>query len=299
MRLVTYTKDGATCIGAIKDGAIVDFSGANGSLPADMLTLLQGGDALLETARALVEETEATIPLDEVTLQSPIPNPPRVLAVGINYMDHFLEIPEEVRTAKGLTAPKVPVVFNKQTESVTGPYAPVMAPPESAQLDYEAELAVVIGRTCRRVSAEDAHKVIMGYTILNDVSVRDWQLASMTMTMGKSWDSHCPMGPALVTADEVTDPQNLQVRLTVDGEEQQNFNTGEMIFNIAQQIEYLSTACTLLPGDVIATGTSAGVALFREGQPWLTAGQTVRVEIEGLGHIENQIETDPGISFIQ
>ena len=195
--------------------------------------------------------------------------------------------------------PQIPMIFNKQCTAANGPYDPVKLPPESEQLDYEAELGVVIGKTCRRVSKEDAMRVVAGFTIVNDLSIRDWQRATPTMTMGKSWDTHCPMGPAVVSKDEVPDPYQLQVRLTVDGEERQNFSTGDMTFDIETQIAHLSTAFTLLPGDVIATGTSAGVAAWRPGQPWLTEGQIVRVEISGIGHIENPVVRDAGERYIR
>lgn len=174
-----------------------------------------------------------------------------------------------------------------------------MLPAESNGMDYEAELGMVVGKTCRRVREREAMRVVAGYVILNDVTIRDWQRATPTMTMGKSWDSHCPMGPALVTADEVPGPHALGVRLTVDGEERQNFNTADMHFGIPAQIAHLSTAFTLLPGDVIATGTSAGVAVFRPGRPWLTEGQVVRIEIDGLGHIENRVVQDEGERYIR
>lgn len=299
MRLVTYTDSGSTRIGALEADGIVDLNAVDGSLPTNMVDLLRGGEDLLARAKAASQSADVTVSLSDVKLESPIQNPPKILAIGLNYLDHYYEIPEQVRREKGIEVPKVPVVFNKQSLSANGPYDPVMLPCESKTLDYEAELAVVIGKTCRRVPAEDAFSVIAGYTILNDLTVREWQMASPTMTMGKSWDTHCPMGPALVTVDEISDPENLKVTTTVDGEERQNFNTGDMIFKIADQIAHLSTAFTLQPGDVIATGTSAGVALFRPGHPWLQEGQTVRVAIEGIGHIENRVEADPGISFIR
>jgi 2-keto-4-pentenoate hydratase/2-oxohepta-3-ene-1,7-dioic acid hydratase in catechol pathway len=195
--------------------------------------------------------------------------------------------------------PTTPIIFNKQTTSVNGPFDPILLPSESQQMDYEAELAVIIGKTCRRLSPEQAFEAIAGYTILNDVTIRDWQIASPTMTMGKSWDSHCPMGPALFTKDEISDPENLTIKMLVNGVERQNFNSADMIFGIADQIAHLSTAFTLKPGDIIATGTSAGVAIFAQGQPWLTEGDVARVEIEGLGYIENTVEKDTVTSFIR
>lgn len=299
MKLITYTHNGTTRTGAIKGDGVVDLNATDTAIPDEMVALLQGGDAILDQARTALDRAQTSVALADVKLESPVLQPPKILAVGLNYMAHFLEIPEAIREARGMTPPEVPVIFNKQSTAANGPYDPIYLPGESPQLDYEAELAVIIGRRCRRVSKEQAFEVIAGYTILNDVTIRDWQIRTPTMTMGKSWDSHCPMGPAIVTPDELTDPENLNVKLLVDGEERQSFNTRDMIFGIAAQIEHLSTAFTLLPGDVIATGTSAGVALFREGQPWLTEGQRVRVEVEGLGFIENTVVSDPDTSFIE
>ncbi|MEM6512577.1 MAG: fumarylacetoacetate hydrolase family protein [Pseudomonadota bacterium] len=298
MRLLTFTHDGATRTGALRDDRIVDLNAADSGIPEDMVALLQGGDAMLDRARAAAESADATIALADVQLESPILVPPRILAIGLNYMSHWDEIPQHVKDG-GFQLPKVPMMFNKQNTSAHGPYQPIELPPESPQLDWEGELGVVIGKTARRVSKDNAFDIVAGYTVINDVTIRDWQRAARTMTMGKSWDTHCPMGPTIVTKDEIADAENLKVVTTVDGEEKQNFNTGDMIFGIAHTIEYLSTAFTLVPGDVIATGTAAGVALFREGQPWLTEGQVVRVDIENLGHLENTVFKGDGESFIR
>ncbi|MEL7536494.1 MAG: fumarylacetoacetate hydrolase family protein [Pseudomonadota bacterium] len=299
MKLLTFTHDGATRIGALRGENIVDLHAADPAVPADMVELLQGGDALMARAKAAAESGDAAIALADVKLESPVLKPPRVLAIGLNYEAHFDEIPDEIKQKRGLTLPTTPIMFNKQNTSVNGPYDGIHLPPESEQLDYEGELGVVIGKTARRVDKANAFDVVAGYTIIDDVTIRDWQRAAMTMTMGKSWDSHCPMGPVLVTKDELTAPETLQVTVTVDGEEKQNFNTGEMLFDIATLIEYMSTAFTLVPGDVIATGTSAGVALFRDGQPWLREGQVVRVDIEQIGFIENKVVKDDGVSYIR
>ena len=298
MRLLTFTYNGATRAGALRDADIVDLNATDGSLPADMLSLLRGGDALMAKARKAAEADAATIPLTSVKLESPILIPPRILAIGLNYGKHFEEIPDEVMQKLNLQLPKAPIMFNKQNTSANGPYDDIALPAESADLDYEGELGVVIGKAGRRVSKAQAFDMIAGYTAVNDVTIRDWQLAAPTMTMGKSWDTHCPMGPVIVTKDELTNPEDLNVKVTVDGEERQNFNTGDMLFDIASIIEYLSIAFTLVPGDVIATGTSAGVAMFREGTPWLTEGQVVRVEIEQIGYLENQVVRDE-VSFIR
>lgn len=299
MRLLTFTHNGTTRTGALRGDSIVDLHAADPQIPTDMITLLEGGDALMARAQAATVSGDATVALAEARLESPVPTPPRVLAVALNFLGHWEEIPAELKKRRNLRLPETPMIFNKQNTSVTGPYDDVHLPPESVELDYEGELGVVIGKTGRRVSKENAFKIVAGYTVVNDVTLRDWQRAAMTMTMGKSWDTHCPMGPVMVTKDEIPDPEQLGVRVTVDGEERQNFNTGEMLFDIATTIEYLSTAFTLLPGDVIATGTSAGVALFRKGQPWMAEGQVVRVEIDEIGYIENKIVREEGESFIR
>ncbi|MEM8937260.1 MAG: fumarylacetoacetate hydrolase family protein [Pseudomonadota bacterium] len=299
MRLVTFTHGGATRTGALRGEEIVDLNATDSTIPNEMVALLQGGDAMLAKAAAAAKDGAPLANVSEVKLESPILTPPKILAVGLNYVDHFNEMPEAIQQRLGGKPPTSPVIFNKQNTSTTGPYDVARRPIESTMFDYEAELGVVIGKTCRRVPKDKAFDVIAGYTVVNDLTVRDWQRASPTMTMGKSWDSHCPMGPAIVTKDEVSDPEKLAVTCTVDGDVRQNFNTGEMLFDIASLIEYLSTAFTLTPGDVIVTGTSAGVALFAPGEPYLKDGQTCRVEIAELGYIENVIELDEGVSFIR
>lgn len=298
MKLVTYSNSGVPRTGGLRDDGIVDLNKADQSIPTEMVTLLQGGAEMLAKAEAAIQSGPVETSLANATLESPILQPPKILAVGLNYMDHFNELPEPVKQHVGGKPPDRPVIFNKQNTSVTGPFAAVKRPIESTEFDWEAELGVVIGKRCRRVSKEQAFDVIAGYTIVNDLTIRDWQKATPTMTMGKSWDTHCPMGPCIVTKDEIGDPENLRVVLTVDGEVRQDFNTGGMLFDIATQIEHLSTAFTLMPGDIIATGTSAGVATFRPGQPYLKEGQTCRIEIEKIGFIENPVELDSGESYI-
>ncbi|MEM9739085.1 MAG: fumarylacetoacetate hydrolase family protein [Pseudomonadota bacterium] len=299
MKLVTFTHDGATRIGDLQGDMVVDLNAAGPALPTDMVALLKGGDDLMQQARDASAASSAKLPVSSIHLEAPIMSPPRILAVGLNYLAHYHELPEDIRAKRFPKPPETPVVFNKQPTTVTGPYDPIFLPPESDELDFEAELAVVIGKTCRRVPKDRAVEVIAGYTVLNDVTIRDWQRAAPTMTVGKSFDSHCPMGPALLTKDEIADPENLSVKTIVDGEVRQDFNTNDMIFNIAHVINYLSTAFTLLPGDVIATGTSAGVALWAPGQPWMKEGQVCRVEIEGLGAIENRVVKEEAVCIIR
>jgi 2-keto-4-pentenoate hydratase/2-oxohepta-3-ene-1,7-dioic acid hydratase in catechol pathway len=197
-------------------------------------------------------------PLPGVHLLAPV-QPRKYLAIGLNYADHIAE--------SGLRAPEVPFFFNKQVTCVVGPGAQVHMPRVSSLLDYEAELAIVIGTRCRHVPVAQASEVIAGYTIANDVSVRDWQLRTPTMTIGKSFDTHGPLGPWVVTADELGDPHDLGIRTFVNGEQRQNGNTGEMVFNCFEQVSHLSEAFTLEPGDVIATGTPAGVGAARQPFP--------------------------------
>ena len=282
MKLVTFTHDGRTCIGAVEADEVVAF-GAN--LPADMLAFLEAGATAMDAARQACAAGERRLALADVILQAPIRRPPKVLAVGLNYRDHVEEV--------GLKMPEVPMIFNKQSTAVIGPRDAIHRPRASEELDYEGELGVVIGKRCRHVPKDKASGVIAGYTIVNDVSVRDWQFRSATTTMGKSWDTHCPMGPYIVTPDEVPDPHGLDLRTWVNGDLRQSSNTRNLIFDCFDIIEHLSTAFTLEPGDVIATGTPSGVALGMEPRVWLKAGDVVRIAIEQIGEIENPVIAEP------
>jgi 2-keto-4-pentenoate hydratase/2-oxohepta-3-ene-1,7-dioic acid hydratase in catechol pathway len=224
--------------------------------------------------------------LEDVRLLAPV-LPRKYLAIGLNYADHIAE--------SGMEAPRFPVFFNKQVTCVVGPDEDVHMPRASSLLDYEGELAIVIGKRCRHVSEEDAAGAIAGYTIANDVSVRDWQLRAMTMTIGKSFDTHGPLGPWLVTGEEIGDPQALGIRTFVNDEQRQDGNTAEMVFDCLSQVSHLSEAFTLEPGDVIATGTPAGVGSTVQPFPsgFLKAGDTVRVEIDGIGELSNPVIEEP------
>lgn len=285
MRLVSFHDSKGARIGVMEGSGVLDLSAACPDLPRDMIGFLSAGKPAMDAARTAVSATAERLDPGSVTLLSPVPHPPKILAVGLNYKDHIEET--------GMKTPKVPIIFNKQSTAANGPYAPIFLPPESEQLDYEGELAVVIGTRCRRVPAGRASEVIAGYTIGNDVSIRDWQLRSPTQMMGKSWDSHCPLGPALVTPDEC-DGTAEPLKTFVNGEERQSSNTDQLVFTVPVLIEHLSTAFTLEPGDVILTGTCGGVAIAREGQPWMKVGDTVRVEIGALGFIENEVVAEPG-----
>lgn len=282
MRLVTFRHQHTTRLGRLDGTEVLDLAAAAPALPTDMATFLAAGPEALAMARA-AEGPRLSLP--EVELLTPIPRPPKILAIGLNYADHAAESGQEI--------PAFPKVFNKQSTSVVGPGAGVHRPRVSPLLDYEGELAIVIGRRCRHVTRADAARVIAGYTIANDVTVRDWQLREPTWTMGKSFDTHCPLGPALVTPDEVPDPANLELATYVNGERRQHSSTKHLIFDGPALIEFLSTAFTLEPGDVICTGTPGGVGMLMSPPAWLVPGDVVRVEITGLGVLSNPIVEEP------
>jgi 2-keto-4-pentenoate hydratase/2-oxohepta-3-ene-1,7-dioic acid hydratase in catechol pathway len=285
MKLATFTHDGTTRIGVITGETIVDLARAAPSLPREMVALLAGGSAALAAARSAAASTSACLALADVRLEAPILRPPKFLAIGLNYADHVKE--------SGLEAPSLPIFFNKQSTCVTGPTQPIHRPRVSALLDYEGELGFVIGRRCRHVPRARAHEVIAGFLVVNDVSVRDWQLRTPTMTMGKSFDTHGPMGPWLVTPEEIGDPHALELRTWVNGELRQHSNTRELIFDCFAQIEHLSTAFTLEPGDVVTTGTPAGVGGAMSPPRFLQPGDLVRIEIEKIGSLENRVIEEP------
>jgi len=282
MRLARFAgPGGAPALGLVEGEEVVDLSGTEGpSEPAAALDA-HSRDGLEKLAAGAPRQ-----PLADARLLSPA-LPRKYLAIALNYADHIAEM--------GMEAPEVPVFFNKQVTCVVGPGAEIHMPKVSTFLDYEAELAIVIGKRCRHVPPDRAHEVIAGYTCANDVSVRDWQGRAQTMTIGKSFDTHGPLGPWLVTPDEVGDPQDLRVRCYVDGELRQDASTAEMVFDCAQQVSHLSEAFTLEPGDVIATGTPSGVGLGRQPirENLLRVGSTVRVEIERVGELVNTVVEEP------
>ena len=287
MKLITYEKDSKSFIGSIDEGGIVAFEN-DPSIPKDMLGFLDEGLSSMEKAKSLHADKKNRIALSDVNLKAPISRPPKIIAIGLNYSDHL----EEVKAAgREIDKPEVPMIFNKQSLSANGPYSEVHDPSVSEMLDFEGELTIVIGKKCRHVAKEDAHKVIAGYTVANDFSVRDWQLRVPTFTIGKSFDTHCPFGPAIVTPDELTDPHNLDIKTFVNGEERQSSNTKHLMFNCFDLVEHLSTAFTLEPGDLILTGTPGGVGVV-EGK-FLKQGDVVKVEIAELGYIENKIIDEP------
>ena len=284
MKLATFTQDDVTRVGVVDGDAIVDLAAAAPALPREMLGFLEAGREALHAARAALDGAPR-LPLADVRLEAPIARPPKFLAVGLNYADHVAESGREV--------PQHPTIFNKQSTCVAGPTDPVHLPRASHVLDYEGELGFVIGRRCRHVSRDDAVDVIAGYLVVNDVTVRDWQLRVPTWTMGKSFDTHGPIGPWIVTPDELSDPHQLSLRTWVNDELRQESNTKELIFDCFTLVEHLSTAFTLEPGDVIATGTPAGVGIGMKPPHLLVAGDVVRIEIEGIGQLENPVIAEP------
>ena len=287
MRLTTYSFSSKEGIGSISGDEIIPFS-QDSSLPTDMLSFLEAGSRVFEAANQLCNNSTERISLKEVTLKAPISRPPKIIAIGLNYVDHL----EEVRAAgREMDTPVVPMIFNKQSLSVAGPYEDVHDPKVSEMLDFEGELTFVIGKKCRHVPKEKAHEVIVGYTIANDLSVRDWQLRQPTFTIGKSFDTHCPFGPAIVTSDEISDPHKLDLTTEVNGEQRQSSNTKHLIFDCFDLVEHLSTAFTLEPGDLVLTGTPGGVGVV-EGK-FLKQGDVIKISIAELGYIENKVINEP------
>ena len=279
MKLARFQHQGRVRLGVVEGAEILDLSSVDDTLPTDIGDLLRGPglDAVrLDVPHAL------RLPMAAVQLLAPLARPGKFLGIGRNYAAHAAE-------RGGALAQGFPVFFNKQTSCVGGPFDPIIIPAVSEQVDYEGELGMVIGKTARHVSAQQARAFVAGFLVVNDVSVRDWQSKSPTMTLGKSFDTHGPIGPWLVTTDEVADPHQLRIRTWVSGELMQDASTAEMIWNCWQQIEVLSTACTLEPGDIITTGTPAGVGSARQPPRWLRDGDSVRVEVEGIGAIENPV----------
>ena len=285
MKLVTFTHDGVTRIGVVDGEEVIDLSAAAPDLPTEMVALLEAGETALDTARGA---DGTRLPLGQVHLEAPILRPPKILAIGVNYADHIAEAKEA-----GMKEPEYPVLFNKQSTSAHPPFDPFHLPRASSALDYEGELGVVIGKRCRHVPKDRAHEVIAGYTVINDVTVRDWQLRTGQFTIGKSFDTHCPMGPWIVTPDEFGDPHSHDIKTWVNGDLRQSSNTKHLVFDSFDLVEHLSTAFTLEVGDVIPTGTPGGVGIAMKPPQLLKEGDVVRVSIDGIGEIENSVVAEP------
>jgi len=292
MKLATFTDEKGTRLGIIDGSSIIDLAAAAPELPADTKSFLAAGEAAWAAARTALEGAEATLPLDAVRLEAPIGNPNKILAIGLNYADHVEE--------SGGEAPKHQIWFNKQANTVIGPSDSIVIPAVAPKfVDYEAELVMVIGKHCRHVPRERAHEVIFGYTCGNDVSVRDWQLRTPQFTLGKSFASHAPLGPWIVTADEFGNPHDKDLRGYVNDELRQSSNTRHLIFDCFDQIAELTAAFPLEPGDVIFTGTPGGVGGAMKPPRFLAAGDRVRVEIDCIGSLENTCVDEDLVTVIE
>ena len=277
--LVTFSVKGAQRPGALKDGRVLELGGEG-----DLMQIIEGGPAALDAVAEKIAAWDGPDhALEAVTLHAPVARPPKIIGIGLNYIDHCREA--------GLDVPKFPVVFTKYSTSVSGPYDDVVWHTNVCQeVDYEVELGVVIGRPAFQVDEQSALNYVFGYTTVNDVSARDLQLRPPGQwDLGKSLDTFCPYGPGIVTADKIPDPQALDLKLRVNGEEKQRSNTTNMVFGVANLIAFLSQGITLLPGDLIATGTPFGVGLGMKPPVYLNDGDVCEAEVEGIGIIRNRI----------
>lgn len=281
MKLVSFGEKGREKAGVAVDGEILDLSSADSSLPGSVLGILEQ-DALGAVARAVESGSGNRVPEDSVRLGSPVPRPSKIICVGLNYRDHAEE--------QGVPLPEHPLLFSKATSAVIGPYEDVILPEESKQVDYEVELAVVIGRTATKVAEANAYDHIAGYCVANDVSGRDIQFRQEQWFQGKSYDTFFPMGPYLVTKDDISDPNTLAVSLVLNGETLQDSNTDNLIFNVPTLVSRISHIMTLFPGDVISTGTPAGVGVFRDPKILLKAGDYMETHVAGLGTLKNHVK---------
>jgi 2-keto-4-pentenoate hydratase/2-oxohepta-3-ene-1,7-dioic acid hydratase in catechol pathway len=282
MRLVRFNAGAGPRVGVVAGDRIVDLQAA-GLRNATVLSIIESGPETVAKIASVAASAAAGHRISEVRLLAPIERPGKYLAIGMNYRKHV-----EEASKLGIEEPKQQFWFNKQTTCISGPFDDI-DPGVSEKVDFEVELGVVIGKRAKGVKAADALDHVFGYLVANDVSARDWQFHSPTFTMGKSFDTHGPIGPWIVTADEIAGPQNLDLRCWVNGEIRQSNNTSQMIHSVAEQIAYLSTAFTLEPGDLIATGTPEGVGVSRNPPLFLKPGDVVRCEIEGIGVIENRV----------
>lgn len=285
MKLVTYQPAGAGAqLGAVVDGKVINLSIASGGkLPNDMRSFIELGEPAVALAQSIVDKGAGSdaVAESDVKLLAPISNPTKVVAIGLNYMDHVRET--------GAKVPELATMFCKYPSSIVGPGDDIRWDPDQTQkVDFEAELAVVIGKRASKVKEEDAFDYILGYMNLHDVSARDLQIEKGDQwIMGKSLDTFCPIGPYVVTKDEVADPHNLSIKCLVNGEALQDSSTKELIFKIPYLIAYLSRGITLEPGDIVTTGTPDGVGAFRNPPIFLKNGDVVTVEVEGLGQLTN------------
>ncbi len=280
MRLVSFRKSGVHGAGILQDRGILPLESLGFTTANAFIASGEKGRSLVE-GRLRQTAIDDLLPLSSVRLFAPIPRPQKILCIGLNYHDHAVESKMEV--------PSVPVVFAKYPTAVTGPDCPIVIPEITQKPDYEAEFAVVIGKGGKNIPRSAWQNHVFGYTIVNDVSARDIQLATSQWTLGKSFDTFAPMGPWVVTADEISDPHALDVRLSIGSETLQQSNTRELIFGVPELIEYISRMVTLEPGDIISTGTPGGVGLGRTPPRWLRPGDEVVIEIGKIGTLRNPV----------
>jgi len=291
MRLARYEgKEGGARLGALTEEGILDLevaarsTGLSPETFEDASAFLSAGDVAVQLAERIVQQMPRTeaIPIADVKLRAPVPQPGKIIAVGLNYKDHSLE-------AGAKELPRSPIIFAKFTTSIAGPEDPIVIPKGDPQVDYEAELAVVIGKKGKAISTKNALEHVAGYMALNDVSARAWQFGDKQWVRGKSPDTFCPTGPYLTTRREVPDPHGLNIAARVNRTTLQDSNTSRMIFRIPELIEFISASITLEPGDIIATGTPEGVGVFRNPPIFLKPGDIVEIEIEKLGILRNPV----------
>jgi acylpyruvate hydrolase len=287
MRLISFSTAEGPRVGVRADGRVVDLHAVDPSLPTDMAAFLARGDEALDAARKAAASGDGGLAPEDLKLLPVVPRPPKILCVARNYGAHAREA--------GLDVLEQPNIFVRFAQSLIADGEPIQVPRVSRQCDWEAELAVVIGRGGRHIPRDEALGHVAGYTIFNDVSIRDWQLRKPPIQFGagKNFDASGPLGPDLVTSDEVPDPGDLKLELSVNGETRQSGSTSEMIFSVEELIEFISTFTTLEPGDVIATGTPSGVGHFHDPPTYLQAGDTVRIEIERVGVQVNPVIDEP------
>jgi 2-keto-4-pentenoate hydratase/2-oxohepta-3-ene-1,7-dioic acid hydratase in catechol pathway len=284
MRLITYRRDATTAPALLKDGHVFPLTPLG--FP-DTLSFIAAGPKRWAGVNLQLEETGLNLlaPLSSVTLEPPLTRPSKILCIGLNYKDHATESKME--------PPKFPTVFTKYPLTLIGNGQPILLPRVTQQPDYEAELAVVIGQGGRNIAEADWEDHVFGYTIMNDVSARDVQLATSQWTLGKNFPTFGPMGPCIVSKDEIADPHGLDISLSINGETLQKSNTRELIFKLPKLISYISTMMPLVPGDIISTGTPAGVGMGRTPQRWLKPGDDVVVEVGGIGSLRNPVQAEP------
>ncbi|XP_065185064.1 fumarylacetoacetate hydrolase domain-containing protein 2-like [Sycon ciliatum] len=285
LRLLQFEKDGVCRVGveAAPNGDIVDVTRIDSSIPTDMVAFLEAGEAALDAAAAAVATGEGVLGRDSVKIRAPLFRPEKVICVGMNYVDHCTE--------QNMPVPVEPVIFSKFASAIVDPNADVELPPETEELDFEVELAFVIGRGGRRIQEEDAMSHVAGFTVAHDVSARDWQLRKNggQWLIGKTFDTFCPIGPSIVPPSALSDVHNLGIRCRLNGETVQDSNTNQLVHKTQACISFISKFITLKPGDLILTGTPPGVGCFRKPPLWLKKGDVVECEIDEIGCIRNLI----------